>query len=200
MKRVGFTLIELIVVVSIIAILAAIAIPNFIEAQTRAKVSRAKSDLRTIAIAVEAYCTDHGKYPDPLQPYKESLSTVNELSTPVAYLTTTQLPDAFPPTWVETTPPPPPGYSPTYWYNSFSGAMGKELSEASGFPAFSGYCLCSVGPDRVSNAATLLPFYIDRDPKRERNCLDLLYDPTNGTISSGDIARWAGKAQKYRAN
>lgn len=59
----GFTLIELLIVVAIIAILAAIAVPNFLEAQVRAKVSRAKSDLRTLATALEAYHVDFNNYP-----------------------------------------------------------------------------------------------------------------------------------------
>ena len=59
----GFTLIELLIVVALIAILAAIAVPNFLEAQTRAKVSRAKSDMRSVAIALESYRVDNNNYP-----------------------------------------------------------------------------------------------------------------------------------------
>jgi prepilin-type N-terminal cleavage/methylation domain-containing protein len=59
----GFTLIELLIVVAIIAILAAIAVPNFLEAQTRAKVSRAENDMRTIATALESYFVDFNLYP-----------------------------------------------------------------------------------------------------------------------------------------
>ncbi len=59
----GFTLIELLIVVAIIAILAAIAVPNFLEAQVRAKVSRAKSDMRTIATALESYASEYNAYP-----------------------------------------------------------------------------------------------------------------------------------------
>ena len=50
----AFTLIELLIVVAIIAILAAIAVPNFLEAQIRAKVSRVLSDQRSLATAMEA--------------------------------------------------------------------------------------------------------------------------------------------------
>ena len=54
----GFTLIELLIVVAIIAILAAIAVPNFLEAQTRAKVSRAMTDIRTCGQAIDIYMVD----------------------------------------------------------------------------------------------------------------------------------------------
>jgi len=60
----AFTLIELLIVVAIIAILAAIAVPNFLEAQVRSKVSRAQADMRSLATAVEAYSVDcKGQYP-----------------------------------------------------------------------------------------------------------------------------------------
>ena len=61
--RKGFTLIELLIVVAIIAILAAIAVPNFLEAQVRAKVSRVKADQRSLATAIESYYVDNNNYP-----------------------------------------------------------------------------------------------------------------------------------------
>jgi prepilin-type N-terminal cleavage/methylation domain-containing protein len=62
-KSRGFTLIELLIVVAIIAILAAIAVPNFLEAQTRSKVSRVMADHRSIATGLEAYYIDNNQYP-----------------------------------------------------------------------------------------------------------------------------------------
>lgn len=58
----GFTLIELLVVIAIIGILAAIAIPQFAEYRKRGFDSRAKSDLRNVATAEEAYFVDNEKY------------------------------------------------------------------------------------------------------------------------------------------
>jgi len=93
MKRYkGFTLIELLIVVAIIAILAAIAVPNFLEAQTRAKVAAGKADLRTIATALEAYAVDANDYPPNDGRYNEIPA---ELTAPVAYLTNANLPDPF---------------------------------------------------------------------------------------------------------
>lgn len=62
MKK-AFTLIELLIVVAIIAILAAIAVPNFLEAQTRAKIARVQSDQRTYSTALETYYIDNNSYP-----------------------------------------------------------------------------------------------------------------------------------------
>ncbi|MCB0354388.1 MAG: prepilin-type N-terminal cleavage/methylation domain-containing protein [Bdellovibrionales bacterium] len=58
----GFTLIELLVVIAIIGILAAIAIPQFAEYRARGFDARARSDLRNVATAEEAYFVDFEKY------------------------------------------------------------------------------------------------------------------------------------------
>ncbi len=62
-NRKGFTLIELMIVIAIIIILAAIAIPNYLKMTERAKKSRVASDFETLATALEAYRTDWGQYP-----------------------------------------------------------------------------------------------------------------------------------------
>jgi len=61
-KEAGFTLIELLVVIAIIGILAAIAIPQFAEYRARGFDARAKSDLRNVATAEEAYFVDNEVY------------------------------------------------------------------------------------------------------------------------------------------
>ena len=114
MKK-GFTLIELLIVVAIIAILAAIAVPNFLEAQVRSKVSRVRTDHRSLATAIEAYYVDNNSYPASTGPSSDSAyaflndSTLtvrtfkirnttdndfNTITTPIAYITSL-FPDPF---------------------------------------------------------------------------------------------------------
>lgn len=60
----GFTLIELLIVVAIIAILAAIAIPQFSAYRIKAYNSAAEADLRNLKTALEAYYADAQHYPN----------------------------------------------------------------------------------------------------------------------------------------
>src|SRR2546428_3622695 len=61
----GFTLIELLIVVAIIAILAAILIPNFLRARAQSQVAATKGNLKNIATALESYFVDNAAYPQP---------------------------------------------------------------------------------------------------------------------------------------
>lgn len=62
-KSFAFTLIEILIVVAIIVILSAIAVPNFLGAQAWARTSRAMSDMRSLATAVNCYMVDYNVTP-----------------------------------------------------------------------------------------------------------------------------------------
>jgi general secretion pathway protein G len=59
----GFTLIELLIVVAIIGIIAAVAIPNLLNAIDKGKQKKTMADVRSIGTAVESYATDISVYP-----------------------------------------------------------------------------------------------------------------------------------------
>lgn len=84
----GFTLIELLIVIAIILILIAIALPNFLEAQIRAKVARVTADLRTITTALESYFLDWQIYPnDSEDEFDFDAHGLAQLTSPLQYLT-----------------------------------------------------------------------------------------------------------------
>ncbi|MBN1476859.1 prepilin-type N-terminal cleavage/methylation domain-containing protein [Candidatus Sumerlaeota bacterium] len=201
LRRLCFTLIELLIVVAIIAILAAIAVPNFLEAQTRAKVSRVKADMRTITTAVEAYRVDYNGWPtgwgilvDPARPESHSLFL---LSTPVQYITSGDIQDVFHPhrsdepmwTTLQWDPMTPDGRMFSQW-NIDSGWIHPGEK-----PTW--WCLFSVGPDHDSG------FYegeveFDVQVRVAESDDDIgpflatVYDPTNGSVSIGNIWRAGG--------
>ena len=151
MKR-ALTLIELLVVVAIVAILAAIALPNFLQAQTRAKVSRAAADLRTLRVALEAYAVDEGTY--PLNAGGLGLTgALENLLQPRAYLS------ALP-------------RDPFLRNAGYAYLAPGRLSALADNP-FGAWVLYSVGPD-MRPQTTLSD--------------SLRYDPTNGTVSTGDVS------------
>ena len=198
----GFSLIELLIVVAIIAILAAIAVPNFLESQTRAKVARVKMDLRTIALALETYGAQSNQYPPNDGVYNV---TPVELSTPVAFLTQTRLLDPF----TER------DYDPVYgdlarqytydkivtgeqWQRMIDrGETHMPAQEAVDSPQWNPgalakyglWRLVSNGPDRVYLDPSFVFGSDPLDPNGVLQGSDVPYDPTNGTASAGNILR-----------
>ena len=177
----GFTLIELLIVVAIIAILAAIAVPNFLEAQTRSKVSRAQADMRTIATALEAYKVDGQQYPFSLRGnvWFDELRRIAPLTSPVSYIMSIPL-DPFQLSSSGAT-------RQSYWDYSDREAVAIAFGYATWDVAWgnrpeSMWRLASNGPDQMPNWMGLGtgPSF---SPSFE-------YDATNGTISPGDISRW----------
>ena len=190
MKSRGFTLIELLIVVAIIAILAASAVPNFLEAQTRSKVSRVKSDLRTISVAVHSYAVDYGRLPrdaDDTDPARMELyaqiAWFPILTTPIAYMSTIpydpfnnkeHAPSATDLTSTLFPGPPPHPYAYLTDGGYYPNPYRPSQQAHGGTPYHFG--ITSLGPNRVFDSAA------------EQGINDT-YDSTNGTISRGDIVR-----------
>jgi type II secretion system protein G len=179
--RQGFTLIELLIVVAIIAILAAIAVPNFLEAQVRSKVARTQSELRILSLALETYRIDNARYP------RADLGTRVEqrlpgLTTPVAYLTSLPQDPFF-----KSAPTQLGGTSPVYVYASGNIYFGNATLFNNTQYIGTIYSVAGRGPDRDINFGG----YCMAHPIALQSGAHLrgAYDPTNGTISPGDIIR-----------
>lgn len=217
--RRAFTLIELLIVVAIIAILAAIAVPNFLEAQTRAKVSRAQSDMRALATGLESYRIDNNVYPSGnafgLGVYfpgasggvgPEAGRVLERLSTPIAYMSAALITDPFRPGERSG------GINPSD--GSYSGPVplpADQLEAAQYYKYFAGdpdvgqFGLLAL-VDRPDTAARSWWILCSVGPDRiYPNMGGLLrsdtttaaisnhvYDPTNGTVSFGSVFRTGG--------
>lgn len=195
MRKEGFTLIELLIVVAIIGILAAIAVPNFLNAQIRAKVARTKGDLKAIGMALETYRLDNGKY--PLGATGPDLTRdLKELTTPISYINSIDMEDIF-------------GGADKFDRGGSSFALQKSYKYFSFdyFPEMpngtwagraglanmklNGYLLYSFGPDHAQSA---LEWYgIGRGDR------GMIYHPSNGLVSWGDIGIAGGETRDNRA-
>lgn len=214
MRKRGFTLIELLIVVAIIAILAAIAVPNFLEAQTRAKISRVKNDLRTMATCMETYAIDYNALPrdndsdmdrEYSAPDWQKANGAMQLTTPVAYLSA-MLKDPFtPPGAKDVTGASADGYrigSGTWSYGAYGSPNSSPPDHQDAAATFvakgrsMAYVTLSPGADinRCRMAYKCFPHKptgsSDAKPGQPSYYED--YDATNGTKSSGDLYRFGG--------
>jgi prepilin-type N-terminal cleavage/methylation domain-containing protein len=122
--RRGFTLIELMIVIAIIAILSSILLPNFVRARSEGRLTGCKTNLRNIATSLETYATDNKhRYPTALSvltpQFIQSLPTCPSAGTNMPYIngfTSSETPDVY-----------------TLWCN---GSYHGELNLQDNFPQF----------------------------------------------------------------
>jgi type II secretory pathway pseudopilin PulG len=195
----GFSLIELVLLVGIIAILAAIALPNFITAQTQAKVARVKKELKYIGVALEVYRVDNNSYPwlrdigsgpnNRPDNHWTWCGLPLSLSTPIAYIAEANIWDQFP--YIAST-----YYRSTYRYmdNNIFSYLHDNYSWNWIYSdtwvddwAYPVYLTGSYNPSPLRRGKVWM--LISVGP----NCAFqdwIAYDPTNGTLSNGDIERF----------
>ncbi|MBF0122355.1 MAG: prepilin-type N-terminal cleavage/methylation domain-containing protein [Candidatus Omnitrophica bacterium] len=88
MKNKGFTILEILVVISVIAILIGIAIPRFKGMQDEANILKMRAELRTIQAAIESYKNQIGEYPDAVATLETARPQIIETGMKNAYLPT----------------------------------------------------------------------------------------------------------------
>ena len=182
----AFTLIELLIVVAIIGILAAIAVPNFLNAQVRAKLAKVKSDLRSIAQAQDMYFLDTNTYPpeseDNIFTGRRSPSEAGLffLTHPVAYMSSIPH-DPF----QDTAQARFEGTAAAYETGVASVWNDNKMRHIA-------FCIFSRGPDRIENGLySAAPF---AGPQRN-NGRGNTYAVSNGLNSRGDIYWFGGDSK-----
>jgi len=134
----GFTLIELLVVVAIIGILAAIAIPNMLDAIERSRQKKSVAEIRTMVIAMQTFAVDYGGYPNSSHNGKLYLTLPTILDTDGASI--------FIPSYIQRFPEFDGWNQPYYYYGSPDGGSGNPRIQGNETVA-SHYCVYSLGFD-----------------------------------------------------
>lgn len=202
-NKLGFTLIELLITVAIISILATIGLVNYMRALTKARITKAKAEMKTIATGLESYFVDNNAYPrwwetsrlpPPAGQWAPPVSwRLNSLTTPISYLSQIPTPDPFRP-WTDIL-----GWRNGEVYDTYDYIDAQSSMESSarniGRSIYGRmWRLASAGPDRIQTYGR--SDYI-RTPSIVYTSLGF-YDPTNGLVSNGDIIRVGARSSYYR--
>ena len=185
----GFTLIELLIVVAIIAILAGIAMVNYLEAQTRSKASRSRADMRTVVTAIEMYRVDWGGYPT----YHYANSTIAPSALEFHIGGTVPAWGVPDPNWNGRNPiTTPVAYITTMPKDTFANRGGSDPEEVREYLYVNWRYAILRCPDRAVTFGRAMDIYGEyrlhsRGPDGDGPDTGLPWDPTNGTRSDGDI-------------
>ena len=195
---------------AIIAVLASIAVPNFLEAQTRAKVARAKSDLRTIVTGIEAYRIDHNAVPRMCAAHRciappTQQKTLQRITTPIAYLSGRScFDDPFGGKGIYRNVPfsydkkedlADPSSVDEYFYIARSQVDNITWSDGENGRQVEWYLLESSGPDQIKHyMGNILNSMTTGGDADKAYVARVVYDATNGTVSQGSIWRMGGVA------
>ena len=171
MKR-AFTLIELLIVVAIIGILAAIAVPNFLNAQMRAKVARVESEFKTITTAFEMYRLEESDLPRwNLLGWAQSWA---RFTTPIAYLSMVPV-DVFESKHKEL-------FSSSHNWYEYSACWGRTpMKNLEDGKTVENYVIVSYGPDGQDDTINISDY--------PNSAKFMSYDASNGLRSNGDIIK-----------
>ena len=187
-RKRAFTLIELLIAVAIIGILAAIAVPNFLNAQTRAKVASIYGSMKSAQTAIGAYIVDWGWAPIDHADDAQTGSSYVPLTTPVAYINSIEIfRDPFHTNQEEDT-----GRFFTYGAPLHVGKFDDPAQFEKYKRANIQYFVFSWGPDRVINwpwSNNEVGFYSLNNPSKAGPNQDggIFYSSSNGLHSQGDI-------------
>ncbi|MDK2971885.1 MAG: hypothetical protein PWP23_1640 [Candidatus Sumerlaeota bacterium] len=161
--------------------LAAIGIPSFLEAKARSKVSRVRSDMRSLATAIEAYYVDNNAFPTHTTNSSLSINshpTQGASSTRPSFRIMTQR--------GQQTLTTPIAYVYTYYPDSFAPFEGLTFCY---YTDGGGWILWSPGPDEDYDIVPERDYTSEIAQPSPYLLSTVTYDPTNGTVSDGDVWR-----------
>lgn len=145
MKKIkGFTLIELLIVVAIIGIIAAIAIPNLLDAIERSRQKRSTAEIKSIAGALQAFSTDYGGYPN--DNWNGPIDVVNAQGLADPTFTDAANSPAFTPDYIQALPVGD-GWKTPYQYYASTPITGAVANPQLGDVVSAHFCLGSYGND-----------------------------------------------------